>query len=260
MPNSELYGKEFNVPGNVLFALKGSDSQRSNNIVKNGKISYSLLKRLKNIFDNNNETEEYGGDIVKNWVNQILRNNRSDVHDIKQNQMNTGMFNRFKKEHTKDKNANPTHTSGIDVTHKEFMGSGIYENKKVVRLTESQFKRLIENIIKEEEKSDVVKDLEKRWAMEDEFRRIMKDVVEKENPLNLDSIYYVDKNDNYVYIEYNQKSKYVWIDYKKLWSVFESKYDLNYVEVRDFFKGILKRDYNLRGITPIGGIIRHQSD
>ena len=119
-------------------------------------------------------------------------------------------------------------------------------------ITESQFKNIIENIIKEEEKSDVVKDLEKRWAMEDEFRRIMKDVVEKENPLNLDSIYYVDKNDNSkVYMEYDQKSKDVWIDYKKLWSIFESKYGLNYVEVRDFFKGILKRDYNLRGITPV---------
>ena len=118
-------------------------------------------------------------------------------------------------------------------------------------ITESQFKRLIENIIKEEEKSDVVKDLEKRWAMEDEFREIMKDVVEKKDPLNLDRIYYVDKNDpNKIYMEYDQKSKYVLIDYKKLWSNFESKYDLNYYEVRDFFKGILKRDYNLRGITP----------
>ena len=118
-------------------------------------------------------------------------------------------------------------------------------------ITESQFKKLIENIIKEEEQSDVVKDLEKRWAMEDEFRRIMKDVIEKKDPLNLDRILYVDKNDNSkAYMEYYQKSKDVWIDYYKLWSIFKTKYDLNYVEVRDFFKGILKRDYNLRGITP----------
>ena len=119
-------------------------------------------------------------------------------------------------------------------------------------ITESQFKKLIENIIKEEEKSDVVKDLEKRWAMEDEFRRIMKDVIEKKDPLNpTNRIYYVDKNDNSkVYMRYNKKNNYVLIDYKKLWSNFESKYDLNYYEVRDFFKGILKRDYNLRGITP----------
>ena len=119
-------------------------------------------------------------------------------------------------------------------------------------ITESQFKRLIENIIKEEEKSDVVKDLEKRWAMEDEFRRIMKDVIEKKDPLNpTNRIYYVDKNDNSkVYMRYDQKTKYVWIDYEKLWSIFESKYGLNYVEVRDFFKGVLKSDYNLRGVTP----------
>ena len=124
---------------------------------------------------------------------------------------------------------------------------------KTIRLRESQFKKLIDNIIKEEEKSDVVKDLEKRWAMEDEFRRIMKDVIEKKDPLNpTNRIYYVDKNDNSkVYMRYDQKTKYVWIDYYKLWSIFKTKYDLNYVEVRDFFKGILKRDYNLRGITPL---------
>ena len=119
-------------------------------------------------------------------------------------------------------------------------------------ITESQFKRLIENIIKEEEKSDVVKDLEKRWAMEDEFRRIMKDVIEKKNPLNpTNRIFYVDKNDpTEIFMEYNKKNNYVSIDYKKLWSPFQSKYDLNSQETREFFKGILKSDYNLRGVTP----------
>ena len=122
-------------------------------------------------------------------------------------------------------------------------------------ITESQFKRLIDNIINEEEKSDVVKDLEKRWAMEDEFRRIMKDVIEKKDPLNLDRILYVDKNDpTKIYMRYDQKTKYVWIDYYKLWSIFESKYGLNYLETREFFRGILKRDYNLRGITPQGTV------
>ena len=124
-------------------------------------------------------------------------------------------------------------------------------------ITESQFKRLIENIIKEE-KSDVVKDLEKRWAMEDEFRKIMKDVIEKENPLNLDIIFYVDKNDpTEIYMEYDQTSRYVWINYEKLWSVFESKYGLNYQKTKDFFKGILKRDYNLRGVTPVNTQFSH---
>ena len=123
---------------------------------------------------------------------------------------------------------------------------------KTIRLRESQFKKLIENIIKEEEKSDVVKDLEKRWAMEDEFRKIMKDVVEKKDPLNLDIIFYVDKNNpTEIYMEYDQKNKYVWIDYYNLWLVFQSRYGLNYLETREFFRGILKRDYNLRGVTPV---------
>ena len=121
---------------------------------------------------------------------------------------------------------------------------------KTIRLRESQFKKLIENIIKEEEQSDVVKDLEKRWAMEDEFRKIMKDVIEKKDPDYPNTILYVDKNDNYVYIEYDQKNRSVWIDYKKLWSIFESKYDLNYEKTIEFFKHILKIDYDLRGVIP----------
>ena len=118
-------------------------------------------------------------------------------------------------------------------------------------ITESQLKRLIENLIKEEE-FDANKWLEKRWAMEDEFRRIMKDVIEKKNPLNpTNTIFYVDKNDpTEIYMEYNKKNNYVSIDYKKLWSFFRTKYNLNYPETRDFFKGVLKSDYNLRGITP----------
>ncbi len=156
MPNSDLYGKEYNVPSNVLNDLKGSNSQRSQNIVKNGKISYSLLKRLKNIFDTNDDnSEEYGGKTVETWVNEILRNNRSDVHDIKQNQMNTGMFNRFKKTHEKSKDPTPTKPSSVDKKHKDFMGHGIYENKtseimkKVIRLTESEFKQILENVFDE---------------------------------------------------------------------------------------------------------------
>ena len=161
MPNNSLYGKEYPVPSNVLSALNKSNSQRSGNIVNNRKISYSLLKRLKHDFDyldpGSEEYESYGGDTVKNWVNEILRNNRSDVHDIKQNQMNTGMFNRFKKTHNKDKNANPTQISGIDTTHKEFLRENDIYNKtnnmkkKIIRLRESQLKRIIENIILKED-------------------------------------------------------------------------------------------------------------
>ena len=55
--------------------------------------------------------------------------------------------NRFLKPHSKDKNKNPTQTSGIDTKHKEFLR----EDKKVIRLTESQLKQIIENIIDEYE-------------------------------------------------------------------------------------------------------------
>ena len=122
---------------------------------------------------------------------------------------------------------------------------------KVVRLRESELKNIIENIIKEEN-FDANKYLEKKWTMEmeDEFRRIMKNVIEKKDPKFPDRIFYVDKNDpTEIYMRYDQKTMVVWIDYEKLWSIFQSKYGLNRQETKEFFKGVLKSDYNLRGIT-----------
>lgn len=122
---------------------------------------------------------------------------------------------------------------------------------KTVIITEQQFKRLVENIINEQEEFDVDKYLEKKWKMEDEFRDIMKDAIEKTNLNYPNKIYYVDKNNNKeIYMEYDQKTKVVWIDYIKLWSIFESKYSLNYDETSEFFKGMLREHYGLRGITP----------
>ncbi|PCI28672.1 hypothetical protein COB55_03600 [Candidatus Wolfebacteria bacterium] len=147
--NSSLYGKEYIVPNNIVSILQKQGSRRSNNLVSNGKISYSLLKKMKSDIDNG--ISDYGSS-VETWVNNQLRNSRSDVHDIKKNQMNSGMMNRFKKAHTKDKNAKPTQPSGIDTTHNEFMRESINSHgKKVIRLTESELKELIENVINEEQ-------------------------------------------------------------------------------------------------------------
>jgi len=142
--NISLYGKEYFIPGNILNLLKQQDGQRVDNLIKNKKISYSLLKKMKS--DIESGISDYGPE-VKSWINSQLRNGREDVYDIKKSQMDIGMENRFLKPHSKDKNKNPTQTSGIDTKHKEFLR----EDKKVIRLTESQLKQIIENIIDEYE-------------------------------------------------------------------------------------------------------------
>ena len=68
--NKDLYGKEYEVPSDVLENLNSFRGEKTiENIINNKKISYSLLKRLKNRMENG-EIDNLGGENFKNWVEQ----------------------------------------------------------------------------------------------------------------------------------------------------------------------------------------------
>ena len=64
----------------------------------------------------------------------------------------------------------------------------------------------------------------------------------------LDSIFY--KKDNEVLFEYDKKSGYFWCHYDKIWKVLDSKYGLNYREIRDLIKGVIWESLKLNEVTP----------
>ena len=96
--NSDLYGKVFTVPKDVIDYLHQCHQaagnvdettegfKRNKDLREKGEISYQQLKRMKNWFDNFNGLENdlpfilNGGHYVKNWVNDTLGGMRNNVY------------------------------------------------------------------------------------------------------------------------------------------------------------------------------------
>ena len=89
--NSELYGNEYTIPKQILDKIRaklyittdGEGAKRAKNLVKSGKCTYQMLKRLKNFFDEFNpsvtpieEFELAGGREMRNFVDVTLKKER----------------------------------------------------------------------------------------------------------------------------------------------------------------------------------------
>jgi 8-oxo-dGTP pyrophosphatase MutT (NUDIX family) len=134
MANSKLVNKDidYTVPDYIIKEISNRLSEYSNipssikqkaeNIVKNKKLSYENLKRVKNFFDSNDEIDidlkenerelqrqekknDYiimGGQKMKNWVNSQLDTLRNPIQRSKRAKSNfAGFKNQFRKNHTK---------------------------------------------------------------------------------------------------------------------------------------------------------------
>jgi len=55
--------------------------------------------------------------------------------------------------------------------------------------------------------------------------------------------------------QYLKNTKF-WIDYDKTWSVFESKFGMNYAEIQSFMNGMVEKHFKMRGVTTTAEIIR----
>ena len=100
--NKDLYGKEYEVPSDVLENLNSFRGEKTiENIINNKKISYSLLKRIKNRMENG-EVDNLGGENFKNWVEQKLGEDRRAIHTSKDVKRKSGIANAFIRPHSKD--------------------------------------------------------------------------------------------------------------------------------------------------------------
>jgi 8-oxo-dGTP diphosphatase len=90
--NSELYGRTFTVPNQVLNKLRsalsahpqGDGVRRAKFILKNGQLTYQAMKRIKNFFDNynGNDPKQYelsGGDLMKSFIDRTLGRERDAI-------------------------------------------------------------------------------------------------------------------------------------------------------------------------------------
>lgn len=161
MPNSDLKNKFFTPPDKILNKIESAlgkidlskkdikGFRRGKEILKNRKISYSQMKRLKNFFDNysgdgfDDEFKLSGGKSMRKWVNNELDSKRDDIHGYKQTKMDAGEENQFIRNHEKDHdNANPTGVGMVKI-HKGTNIRNIMNNDTVYEETIS-IKKLID--------------------------------------------------------------------------------------------------------------------
>jgi len=98
MANQELYDKQYSVPQDVLKYIQatlvsnpqGEGVKRAKYILKNGIVTYQVLKRLKNFFDyfnpNVQDKIQYalaGGNLMKAFVEKTLASDRNAVSSSK---------------------------------------------------------------------------------------------------------------------------------------------------------------------------------
>ena len=100
MANKDLYGNNYTVPNDVVSGINNEISRNKNNkslkgykraqnIVGDKTMTYSMLKRVKNFFDGfsgGKNTPEYlinGGEKMKTWVNNTLKQSRGDIKENK---------------------------------------------------------------------------------------------------------------------------------------------------------------------------------
>jgi hypothetical protein len=55
---------------------------------------------------------------------------------------------------------------------------------------------------------------------------------------------------NYRFVlEQDLKNADFWFDYDKIWSVFESKFGMNYNEIKSFMNGMVEKHFKMKGFT-----------
>ena len=145
--NSELYGKTYPVPQDVLEYLDQCSKavgevdettegfKRNKDLREKGEITYQQLKRMKNWFDNFNGHQDEipnilnGGHYVKNWVENTLSGDRNSI-DVSKRTKSEVLPNQYIKQHNKD---NITDINRPSKNHKSSVNSydsAITENLK----------------------------------------------------------------------------------------------------------------------------------
>jgi hypothetical protein len=117
--NSELYGKSYKVPQDVIDYLHQCHKavgevdettegfKRNKDLREKGEVTYQQLKRMKNWFDNFNGHQDEiphilnGGHYVKNWVNNTLQGDRDTIDTGKQSKSEV-LPNQYIDSHEKD--------------------------------------------------------------------------------------------------------------------------------------------------------------
>jgi hypothetical protein len=131
-----------------------------------------------------------------------------------------------------------------------------YIEEQIFYIKNEEIVKLLLNKIKAELSEDQIYIIEKyqlglhqykqktyeRW-----FKTMLTDLDVTRSRKNSDVLIY--KKGNVVLYEYNEKKGWFDMDHDKIWSVFKSKYHLNFDEIKLITKNMVKKHLNLKDIT-----------
>jgi hypothetical protein len=132
----------------------------------------------------------------------------------------------------------------------------IYIKNKIFYIKNKEIVRLLYNKIKDELNDDQIYIIEKYklGLHQDEekdyeiwFKEQLTDLDINRSTKDYDILIY--KKDGITLYNYNEKNRYFWFDYDKIWIVFKSKFHLNSQEINLLTKGMVEEHLNLKNIT-----------
>jgi len=158
--NSQLDGKVFPIPANVLNFLKQqpevSSIDRNKHLLDNGMVTYGQLKRMLHdmkYLDKKTEMvryNQYGGKPMEDWGKSILKQYRDTIRNTKQSKkiaddMTGDRKNAFNKTHTKSMSPKINVNDIIKPNSESFSGASQFSAKSM-KLTETinRIKKLME--------------------------------------------------------------------------------------------------------------------
>ena len=80
---------------------------------------------------------------------------------------------------------------------------------------------------------------------QDEFIKYLVDILIYPDNFENNGKYQEFYKDNKQYFEYSLKYDILWCSEKNVWNVFEKEYGLNYNEIEDLLKDMLKKYFNM---------------
>lgn len=128
------------------------------NMSNNSGIKFEEMKRIKHWFDTNQNSQNtkqyelYGGDIMKNWVNNQINSARKEAELHKQAKSLAGHENAYKKQHTKNNQTVVTRMDDKTPTYNPVTGN---KQNRIKELTKINENRLI--ILSEKQQNELKK-------------------------------------------------------------------------------------------------------
>jgi len=83
------------------------------------------------------------------------------------------------------------------------------------------------------------------------FAELVKDLERKEDRTKYSNSLIWLNNQSQFMFKHDEKTGIFWCSYTRFWSVFESKFGMNYYDIQSFTKCMVAQHFKLNGVTPV---------